>query len=104
MTCRAEGFGAILIKRLDKAIIDNDHVYSIITGTSSNSNGKGISLTTPDGDMQAETIRNAYSVAKRQPKDAFFVELHATGTPVGDPIEVNAAGNVFSVGRDSVLR
>ena len=103
---RAEGFGAVLIKRLDKALVDGDTVYSIITGSSINSNGKGVSLTMPKGNMQAETIREAYSHANRKPSEAFFVELHATGTAVGDPIEANAAGQVFSEDRksDRVLR
>jgi acyl transferase domain-containing protein len=39
-------------------------------------------------------------VPNRNPADAFYVELHATGTLVGDPIEVNGAGRVFSKGRD----
>ena len=103
---RAEGFGAILIKRLDKALVDGDTVYSVITGSSINSNGKGVSLTMPKGNMQAETIREAYSYANRKPSEAFFVELHATGTSVGDPIEANTVGQVFSEERDpeKVLR
>ena len=95
-----------MIKRLDKALIDGDTVYSIITGSSINSNGKGVSLTMPNADMQAETIRQAYNQANRKPSEAFFVELHATGTPVGDPIEANIVGQVFSEDRksDKVLR
>ena len=103
---RAEGFAAIMIKRLDKALIDGDTVYSVITGSSINSNGKGVSLTMPKANMQAETIRQAYYHANRKPSEAFFVELHATGTPVGDPIEANIVGQVFSEDRksDRVLR
>ncbi|KAF8800384.1 hypothetical protein BYT27DRAFT_7148677 [Phlegmacium glaucopus] len=103
---RAEGFGAIMIKRLDKALVDGDTVYSVITGSGINSNGKGVSLTMPKASMQAETIRQAYAQANRKPSEAFFVELHATGTPVGDPIEANIVGQVFSEERESdrVLR
>ncbi|KAI9458237.1 putative nonribosomal peptide synthetase, partial [Boletus coccyginus] len=98
---RAEGVAAVLIKRLDLALADGDSVYSIIKGSAINANGKGKSLTMPEGDMQVETIKGAYRVAKRDPSEAFFVELHATGTKVGDPIETNAAGKVFSNGRDA---
>ena len=116
---RAEGAAAVLIKRLDLAVADGDSIYSIIKGSAVNANGKGKSLTMPEGDMQAETIKEAYRVAKRDPSEAFFVELHATGelsttesvrpmvliaiigTKVGDPIETNAAGKVFSKGRDA---
>ncbi|KAH7890103.1 putative nonribosomal peptide synthetase [Phlebopus sp. FC_14] len=97
---RAEGVAAVLIKRLDRATQDGDSIYSVITGSAINANGKGKSLTMPEGDMQAETIREAYRVAGRDPAEAFYVELHATGTKVGDPIETNAAGKVFSNGRD----
>jgi acyl transferase domain-containing protein len=51
--------------------------------------------------MQVETIIDAYSRAKRVPGEAFYVELHATGTSVGDPIEANAAGSIFSKGCNS---
>ncbi|KAI6009612.1 putative nonribosomal peptide synthetase [Pisolithus orientalis] len=88
---RAEGVAAILIKRLDRALQDGDVIYSVITWQV---------LTMPEGDMQAETIKEAYRVAHRDPAETFFVELHATGTKVGDPIETNAAGKVFSRGRD----
>lgn len=116
---RAEGVAAVLIKRLDRALADGDSIYSVIKGSAINANGKGKSLTMPEGDMQAETIKEAYRVAKRDPSEAFFVELHATGkfsvtgsvscmvlipiigTKVGDPIETNAAGKVFSNGRDA---
>ncbi|KAI6142295.1 putative nonribosomal peptide synthetase [Pisolithus thermaeus] len=97
---RAEGVAAVLIKRLDRAQQDGDAIYSVITGSAINANGKGKSLTMPEGDMQAETIKEAYRVARRDPAETFFVELHATGTKVGDPIETNAAGKVFSKGRD----
>ncbi|KAH7918142.1 ketoacyl-synt-domain-containing protein, partial [Leucogyrophana mollusca] len=96
---RAEGIAAVLIKRLDRAVDDGDAIYSVLTGSAINANGKGKSLTMPEGDMQAETIRDAYANAKRDPAEAFYVELHATGTKVGDPIETNAAGKVFSKGR-----
>ncbi|KAH9923014.1 putative nonribosomal peptide synthetase [Amylocystis lapponica] len=98
---RAEGFGAVLIKRLDAAVHDADTVYSVIKGSAINANGKGKSLTMPEAERQGETIKTAYRWADRDPAEAFFVELHATGTLVGDPIEVNGAGRIFSQGRDS---
>lgn len=116
---RGEGVAAVLIKRLDRALADGDSIYSVIKGSAINANGKGKSLTMPEGDMQAGTIREAYRIAKRDPSEAFYVELHATGefsmtdsvmcvvlilivgTKVGDPIETNAAGKVFSKGRDA---
>ena len=97
---RAEGFAAVLVKRLNLALRDGDHIYSVITGSAINANGRGKSLTMPEAEAQGMTIRAAYARANRNPADAFYVELHATGTLVGDPIEVNGAGRVFSKGRD----
>ena len=51
--------------------------------------------------MQAEMIKEAYLVAGCDPAEAFYVELHATGTKVSDLIETNTAGKVFSKGRDA---
>lgn len=90
---RAEGFTAVLIKRLDLALRDGDHIYSVIAGSAINANGKGKPLTMQEDRM---TIRAAYAHANHNPADAFYVELHATGTLVGDPIEVNGAGKVSS--------
>ncbi|KAG6379792.1 thiolase-like protein [Boletus reticuloceps] len=97
----AEGVAVVLIKRLDRAHADRDLIYSFIKGSAINANSKGKSLTMPKGDMQTETIKEAYRVAKRDPSEVFYVELHATRTKVGDPIETNAAGKVFSKGRDT---
>ncbi|KAF9238195.1 putative nonribosomal peptide synthetase [Melanogaster broomeanus] len=96
---RAEATAAAVIKRQDLVERDGDLVYAVITGSSINANGTGMSLTMPEGAMQAETIKGAYALAKRDPSEAFYVELHATGTKVGDPIEANAAGQLFSVNR-----
>ncbi|KAF9219105.1 putative nonribosomal peptide synthetase [Gyrodon lividus] len=96
---RAEAAAAVVIKRQDLVERDGDMAYAVITGSSINANGKGKSLTMPEGAMQAETIKSAYAIAKRDPSEAFYVELHATGTKVGDPIEANAAGQLFSVNR-----
>jgi acyl transferase domain-containing protein len=95
----AEGFAAVFIKRQDLAVRDGDHIYSVITGSAINANGKGKSLTMPEAEAQGLTVSAAYARADRNPSDAFYVELHATGTLVGDPIEVNGAGRIFSRGR-----
>ena len=55
----------------------------------------------PEGDMQAETIKEAYLVAGHDPAEAFYIELHTTGTKAGNLIETNTAGKVFSKGRDA---
>ena len=57
------------------------------------------SISTPSPHAQTQAIRNAYRDAGIQPHHADFVELHGTGTVVGDGVETNAAGAVFAEGR-----
>jgi len=97
---RAEGFGAIYLKRSTDAQAKGDPIRALVRGTAFNANGKtgGISHPSPEG--QEAVIRQAYKAAGHlNPDSTGYFECHGTGTPVGDPIEVSAIGNVFSCGR-----
>ena len=98
-TLRGEGIGVLVIKRSDLAQQDGDHLYATICGSAINSNGQGTSLTTPSAKQQQQVIQEAYQDANVKPQEAFYVELHGTGTKVGDRIEGNAAGEIFSKDR-----
>ena len=63
----------------------------IILGTSVNQDGKTSVLTAPNGPSQQELIRKSISKASLQPTDIAGLQMHGTGTPLGDPIEVGAA-------------
>jgi fatty acid synthase, animal type len=58
------------------------------------------SLTTPSPQAQGLAIQEAFEDAGLSPHQVDFVELHGTKTVVGDAIEANAAGSVFSEGRN----
>lgn len=89
-----------MIKRHDLAVRDNDVIHATLVGTAVTSCGSLMgSLTTPNPEAQAQAIHLAYKDAGLQPHQADFVELHGTGTVVGDSIEANLAGEVFSEGR-----
>ena len=96
---RGEGCTVIILQRTKDAIDKGSHIYAEITGTSINANGKGKSITMPDGPQQKAATYAAYRDAGREPHEAAYVECHGTGTPVGDPIEANAVGEVFTPGR-----
>ncbi|KAJ7583475.1 hypothetical protein C8J56DRAFT_1055239 [Mycena floridula] len=92
---RGEGAVVIVVKILEDAIRDGDHIYASILGTALTSNGSAAPANAPVGAAQAEAMRQAYSGTGRSPKEVDFVELHATGTAAGDPVEANWTGREF---------
>lgn len=92
---RADGVGALLVKRLSHAVRDGDPIMSIVRGTAVNSNGKTNGITLPDADGQEAVIRKAYHRAGLPTHATQYIECHGTGTAVGDPIEVEALSRVM---------
>lgn len=45
----------------------------------------------PNGPSQQQVIRSALTQGEVEAKDVHVLELHGTGTGLGDPIEVNIA-------------
>jgi acyl transferase domain-containing protein len=89
---RGEGGGIVLLKPLAAALADGDPVYCVIRGSAVNNDGDGAGLTVPNVAAQREVLRLAYARAGVAPGEVGYVELHGTGTPVGDPIEAAALG------------
>ncbi|KAK9864441.1 hypothetical protein WJX84_010043 [Apatococcus fuscideae] len=71
----------------------------VVLGTAINQDGRSSSLTAPNGPSQQQVIRLALQDARVVPADLAALEMHGTGTPLGDPIEVGAAATVLSEGR-----
>ncbi|KAI1756304.1 hypothetical protein F4782DRAFT_550158 [Xylaria castorea] len=98
---RAEGAGALYIKRLSDAIKDGNPIRAVIRATAVNTNGKvdGMGITHPSGKGQERVVRLAYEKAGLDPRLTPYAELHGTGTPVGDPIEVRAISKALNDNR-----
>ncbi|OCK75778.1 polyketide synthase [Lepidopterella palustris CBS 459.81] len=92
---RAEGAGALYLKRLSDAIRDGDPVRAVIRSTAVNTNGnvECMGITHPSVKGQERVVRSAYEKASLDPNLTAYAELHGNGTPVGDPIEVRAVSN-----------
>ncbi|MCS0639815.1 type I polyketide synthase [Streptomyces sp. LP05-1] len=101
-----EGSGVVVLKPLRAALADGDRVYGVIRGSAVNNDGATDGLTVPGGRAQEEVVRGALERAGTRPDEVQYVELHGTGTPVGDPIEARALGAVLGTGRtgDRALR
>ncbi|MGD1713005.1 type I polyketide synthase [Hydrocoleum sp. CS-953] len=92
---RGEGAGVVLLKPLTKAIEDGDRIYSVIQGSAINHGGRARTITSPNVYSQAQVIRAAYSNANISPDTVSYIESHGTGTPLGDPIEINALKRAY---------
>ncbi|PYH96569.1 polyketide synthase [Aspergillus ellipticus CBS 707.79] len=93
---RADGVNALYLKRLDDAIRDGDPIRSIVRGTAVNSNGRTPGITQPSIDGQISVARKAYDQAGLKPSDTAYVEMHGTGTAVGDVMEAQSISGIFS--------
>lgn len=87
---RGEGCGVIVLKRLKDAIRDRDQIWGVLRGSAINQDGHSNGLTAPNGLAQQAVVREALKKAQVNPEQIGYVETHGTGTPLGDPIEVEA--------------
>ncbi|MGW1752470.1 beta-ketoacyl synthase N-terminal-like domain-containing protein, partial [Streptomyces sp. NPDC002092] len=96
---RGEGGVTVVLKPLERAVADGDHVHCVILGSAVNNDGASRALTVPDRSAQEAVIREAHARAGTTAEAVQYVELHGTGTPVGDPVEAAALGAALGVGR-----
>lgn len=95
-TVGGSGVGLVLLKRLQEAEADGDHVIAIIKGSAINNDGAAkVGYTAPRIEGQAKVIKAAHLAAGVTPDSISYIEAHGTGTPLGDPIEVAALTQAF---------
>ncbi|MDQ1350458.1 MAG: hypothetical protein QG657_760 [Acidobacteriota bacterium] len=101
-TVASDGVGIVVLKRLEDALPDRDHIYAIIKGTAINNDGArkaGFSASSVEG--QAEAIRTALDMAEVEPESIGYIETHGTGTELGDPVEIGALKLAFNTKKKS---
>ena len=110
---RSEGTFVFAVKPLPVAEADGDRILALIEGTAVNTAGaadgaeglaQGRQITAPTRHSQVAVIGQACERAGIDPATFDYVEAHATGTPVGDPIEGGAIADAFGPGRREPLR
>ncbi len=99
---KADGTGSgcgstvVLLKRLKDAVADGDHIYAVIRGFAVNNDGNAkVGFTAPSEDGQAAVIAEALAMSGVNPETIEYVEAHATGTQLGDPIEIAALTKAY---------
>ena len=90
-----EGVGAVLLKPLSRAIADGDRIYGVIRGSSINHGGKTNGYTVPNPNAQGELIREAIKESGIDPRTISYIEAHAIGSSLGDPIEITGLKKAF---------
>ncbi|MEG7378239.1 SDR family NAD(P)-dependent oxidoreductase [Bacillus subtilis] len=90
-----EGVGAIVLKPLQQAIADGDHIYGVIKASAINSGGKTNGYTVPNPHAQAQLIKEAIERANIPARTISYLEAHGTGTALGDPIEIAGLTKAF---------
>jgi len=101
---RGEGCGVVVLKRLSDAIADEDNILAMVRGSAVNHDGPSSALTAPSPAAQQAVIRHALASGKADPLQVSYLETHGTGTPLGDPIELQALNAVYCSGRPSERR
>ncbi len=100
-TVGGNGVGFVLLKRLEDALADGDHIHAIIKGSAINNDGSDkVGYTAPSVNGQAEVILEAQAMAGVHPDTITYVEAHGTGTLLGDPIEIAALTQAFRTRTD----
>ena len=92
---RSEGCAVVVLKRVDDAMRDGDPVLAVIRGSAVNHDGRSGGLTAPSSRAQAALLREAFARAQVTVDEIGMIEAHGTGTSLGDPIEMEALGEVF---------
>ena len=98
---RSEGCGILVLKRLSDAVRDGDRVCAVIPSSAVNQDGASSGLTVPNGGAQQRLIGATLARAGLTGGDVDYLEAHGTGTPLGDPIEVQAAAAAYGASRDA---
>jgi amino acid adenylation domain-containing protein len=95
-TVFGSGAGVVLLKRLQDAVDDGDHIYAVIRGSGVNNDGAAkVGFTAPSVEGQAAAIELAHATAGVEARSISYVECHGTATPLGDPIEVAGLTKAF---------
>ena len=97
-TVFGSGVAVVALKPLHAAIDDGDRIHAVIRGSAINNDGsQKIGYAAPNPAAQADVIAEAHAVADVDPSSISYVETHGTGTPLGDPVEIEGLRRAFGV-------
>ncbi|KAI0593039.1 beta-ketoacyl synthase [Biscogniauxia sp. FL1348] len=77
--CRGEGVGAVVLKSLDAAVAEGDHILGVIVGSAVNQNFNDNHITVPCSSSQTTAYRKAMELGGVKSESVSYVEAHGTG-------------------------
>ena len=92
---RGEGCAMLVLKRLTDATRDGDRVLAVIRGSAANQDGRTSGITAPNSLSQQACLQAALASAGLDPTAYDYIEAHGTGTPLGDPIEIQSLSKIL---------
>jgi acyl transferase domain-containing protein/phosphopantetheinyl transferase len=90
-----EGGAAVVLRRLDDARRRGDRIYAILKGVGVSSDGRHTSVLAPSPVGQVEALKRAYADSGVDPASIGYLELHGTGTVLGDLTEIHSVKTFF---------
>ncbi len=96
-TIFSSGAGMVLLKPLERALRDGDHVEAVIKASAINNDGgaAGLGITAPSVIGQTAVVLEALREADVDIESITCIEAHGTATAIGDPVEVQALTQAF---------
>ena len=102
LDAKADGYvrsEACLVILLD---VQLENASAIIRAVATNQDGRSSTLTAPNGPSQQSVIAQAATDGRVIPSAITAIEMHGTGTALGDPIEVGALAAVLDYKRNII--
>jgi phthiocerol/phenolphthiocerol synthesis type-I polyketide synthase E len=101
-TIFGSGVGVVVLKALQDAVDDDDRIHAVIRGSALNNDGATkMTYAAPNAAGQADVVAEAQAVADVDSSTVSYIETHGTGTPLGDPIEIEGLRQAFEVSEET---
>ncbi len=90
----SEGYVAVVMKTLSRALADGDEILAVVRGMGVSSDGRGKGIWAPQSEGQVRAIERAYADSESMSR-VQYIEAHATSTPLGDATELASLAAAF---------